>query len=71
MYKLRQGQESFQVVDGPFEGRQYARGRLYREVPAAYRSRFETVQGESPEPKARSARADAGKKAASPKPKVK
>jgi len=31
MLQLKEGVESFQVVDGPFAGQKYKRGKVYRE----------------------------------------
>ena len=40
-YRLKPGQESFEVVDGPSAGKKFLRGQTYMEIPAEYRKRFE------------------------------
>ena len=42
-YRLKKGQESFQVVDGKFAGRRYERGREYDEIPPEESRRFEKI----------------------------
>lgn len=41
-YTLKPGQESIEIVDGPFAGRQYEKGRVYAEndIPESERHRF-------------------------------
>ena len=43
MYKLKENQESFQVVDGAFAGRSYKRGESYAEVPPNEAHRFDEM----------------------------
>jgi hypothetical protein len=43
MYKLKENQESFQVVDGEFAGRSYKRGETYSEVPPNEAYRFDEI----------------------------
>jgi len=44
-YRLKPGQEAFEVVDGPDAGKKYVKGRAYDTVPAADKHRFERVPG--------------------------
>ncbi len=50
MFKLKPGQETFQVVDGPDTGKTFERGRVYETIPAGEEHRFEKVR--KPVPKA-------------------
>lgn len=43
MYQLKQGIQSFTVVDGPFAGRTYAPGRTYAEIPPHEAGKFEKM----------------------------
>ena len=47
MYQLKNGQEGFEVVDGPDAGKAYRRGRSYPNAPAGYENRFEKVTGKA------------------------
>ena len=49
MFRLKKGQPEFTIVDGPCQG-SYRHGRTYKDVPEAYRDRFERVktEGETP-----------------------
>lgn len=40
-YILKPGQETFQVVDGPYENRQYLPGVVYADIPPGEEARFE------------------------------
>lgn len=40
MFRLKKGIESFQVVDGPFAGRKFLKGKEYAEVPDGERGKF-------------------------------
>lgn len=42
-YKLKKGQERFQVVDGSFEGRKFEPGIVYPEIPPEEARRFDDV----------------------------
>ena len=42
-YKLKPGQERFQVVDGPYENRQYEPGMVYPDIPPEEAGRFDEV----------------------------
>ncbi|SDU26693.1 hypothetical protein [Desulfobacula phenolica] len=42
-FKLKKGQETFQVVDGPDAGRTYERGQEYETLPKGEEHRFEKV----------------------------
>ena len=44
MLRLKKGQETFQVVDGPDAGKTYERGVKYDQVAKGYESRFEKVK---------------------------
>jgi len=44
MYQLKKGAEEFRVVDGPFAGRKFERGKVYAEIPAGEAERFERVE---------------------------
>jgi len=65
-YKLKKNVENFDVVDGPFAGREYRRGKVYdeKDIPPGEKRKFEPV----PEPKAdlpaRSAQAGSSKSGA-------
>lgn len=43
-YTLKKGMENFQVVDGPFAGRKFVRGKVYGEVPPQEENRFEEIK---------------------------
>lgn len=43
-YRLKPGQESIEVVDGPHAGRVYLKGRIYTDIPEAEARRFEEVK---------------------------
>ena len=47
-YKLKKGIENFQVVDGPFTGRKFAKDREYseKEVPPEEKTKFEKIKKE-------------------------
>lgn len=42
-YRLKRGQETFTVVDGPDAGKTFKRGREYDRIPDAEKHRFEKV----------------------------
>lgn len=42
-YKLKNGQETFQVVDGPETGKTYKRGVEYESIPHGEEHRFEKM----------------------------
>jgi len=42
-YKLKPGQEKFQVVDGPYAGRKYQPGVTYTDIPPEEAHRFAKV----------------------------
>jgi hypothetical protein len=48
MMKLKKGQETFQVVDGPDAGRTFERGVEYDTPPKGYENRFEKVKLSKP-----------------------
>ena len=54
-YKLKEGIEDFQVVDGAFEGRKFKKGFLYAEIPPEETQKFEEVAEEAQSPKTKSA----------------
>ena len=43
-YKLKKGIENFQVVDGAFAGRKFVRGKVYGEVPAEEKKKFDEIK---------------------------
>ena len=43
-YKLKQGIENFQVVDGAFAGRKFVRGKAYGEVPPEEKGKFDEIK---------------------------
>ena len=43
-YRLKKGVENFQVVDGPFAGRKFVRGKIYNEVPPEEKGKFEKIE---------------------------
>lgn len=49
-YKLKKGIENFQVVDGPFAGRKFGKGKEYSEaeVPPEEAKKFEEVKPVEP-----------------------
>jgi len=49
LYKLKPGQEAFQVVDGPCEGRSYQPGVVYTEadIPPQEAKRFQEILEQS------------------------
>jgi hypothetical protein len=47
-YRLKTGEEAFQVVDGPFRRRRYEPGNIYNEIPPEEASRFEEVRPAAP-----------------------
>ena len=44
MYRLKKGVESFRVMDGPYEGRKFLKGKEYAEVPPGEALKFEEVE---------------------------
>ena len=42
-YKLRKGQETFEVVDGSFVGQKYQQNTVYNKIPPAEKHRFEAI----------------------------
>lgn len=40
-YKLKANVENFEVVDGPFAGRNFVGGQIYEEIPPGEERRFE------------------------------
>ncbi|RJP59042.1 MAG: hypothetical protein C4549_02845 [Deltaproteobacteria bacterium] len=49
MYRLKEDQESFTIVEGPFAGRTFARGKLYVEIPPQEAKKFKEVKETTPE----------------------
>lgn len=47
MYRLKKGVAEFDVVDGPFAGRGYRRGRLYERIPPGEAHKFEKADVEA------------------------
>jgi hypothetical protein len=50
MQKLKKGQESFTVMDGPYEGKTFEKDVEYDEVPENEKHRFESVKFNEPGP---------------------
>jgi len=48
MIKLKKGQETFQIVDGPDAGKTFTRGVEYDTPPKGYENRFETIKLSKP-----------------------
>jgi len=46
-YRLKDNQPDFDVVDGPFAGKQYRHGRDYDTVPPDQAQRFDEVKPEA------------------------
>ena len=46
-YKLKPGQENFEIMSGTDEGKKFLRGRNYEVVPAGYEARFERAGAEN------------------------
>lgn len=44
MYELKLGVPAFEVVDGPFAGRKYNAGVLYKEVPPEEAHKFIEIE---------------------------
>ena len=59
-YRLKQGVEGFDVVDGPLAGRQYRKGVVYDEIPPGDAAKFKEVRDTAP---VKSAKADRQKAA--------
>ena len=47
-FKLKKNVENFDVVDGPFAGKSYVRGKVYKTVPDNERHKFEEVKPARP-----------------------
>lgn len=48
-YKLKPNQESFQSVDGPFDGRKFLSGQTYAEIPPEEAEKFEEINPVDPD----------------------
>lgn len=48
MYQLKKNVPAFEVVDGPFEGRQYKQGQNYAEVPPNEAHKFDPIDTGDP-----------------------
>ena len=48
MYQLKRGVESFEVVDGPYAGRKYKRGKAYADIPPEEKAKFEKTKEPAP-----------------------
>ena len=54
MFKLKTGIETFEVVDGPFAGRRFERGKEYAEIPPEEKHKFKEIKpAEKAEPRAK------------------
>lgn len=47
-YRLKKGEENFEIVDGPDAGKKFERGKVYAERPYVLRGRFEEIPEETP-----------------------
>jgi hypothetical protein len=54
-FKLKEGIEDFQVVDGAFEGRKFRKGFLYAEIPPEEAKKFEEVADDTAPAKTKTA----------------
>lgn len=54
-YRLRPGQETIEIVDGPMAGRRYEKGKTYAEVPPQEAHRFEEMRPKKKAPAKKSA----------------
>lgn len=43
-YRLKPGQETFEIMGGPDEGKQFKRGAVYDSIPEGYADRFEEIK---------------------------
>lgn len=53
-YELKPGVENFEMVDGPFAGKTFVKGRAYKEIPPSEKNKFQPVKendGDGPEEK--------------------
>jgi hypothetical protein len=48
MYQLKKGVESFEVVDGPFAGKKFLRGKTYKDIPPEEKHKFEKIRDQGP-----------------------
>lgn len=53
-YRLKPGQESFEVVDGPYANKKFKKGQVYTDIPPHELKRFEEVK--PPKPAAKKAK---------------
>ena len=67
MYKLKEGQESFTPVEGPFALKTFAPGKAYAEIPPGEEGKFEKVPDApaAPDPEAGKPARGAGKRGGS------
>jgi hypothetical protein len=56
-FKLKKGVESFEVVDGPYAGRKFVRGKVYTDIPPEEKKKFDQIK----EPAASAVKATEGK----------
>lgn len=42
-FRLKPGQETFEIMSGPDEGKKFVRGKVYQTAPAGYEDRFDVV----------------------------
>jgi len=52
-YKLKKGIENFDVVDGPFAGRKFVRGKVYGKVPSEEKQKFDEIREQRSEARGR------------------
>jgi hypothetical protein len=49
MYRLKKGQESFQVMSGPMAGKTFNRGKMYEMISEQEAHRFELIEHKKPQ----------------------
>lgn len=47
-HELKPGVESFEMVDGPFAGKAFVKGRVYDEIPPSEKNKFTKVEAGGP-----------------------
>lgn len=61
-YRLKNGQENFDVVDGPHAGKKYEKGKVYTDIPENERRRFAEIKPVPAKAAAPNPGAETGKK---------
>jgi hypothetical protein len=55
MWRLRQNQPAFELVDGPMAGRKFIHGEAYEQVPAGSEHQFEAITEDRDRPSGQTA----------------